>query len=139
VSGHNIIFKAPSREGFLEDLVKCRAVMATAGFTLISESLFLKKPYLAFPMQGQYEQQLNAFQLQQSGLGRLGDIGDRQQIKTFLSDLELMRGNLEMTSTGDNRQLLDKLDSLVSNQAAAARAMRGKRKGQDLGEEVKQL
>lgn len=41
----NLTFKPPSKEGFLKDLADCKAVMATAGFTLITESLHLKKPY----------------------------------------------------------------------------------------------
>lgn len=48
----------PGLAGFLQDLASAKAVMATAGFTLISESLQLGKPYLAMPMDGQYEQQL---------------------------------------------------------------------------------
>ena len=47
-----------------------KAVIATAGFTLISEALYLHKPYLALPMQGQFEQELNAFQLESLGYGK---------------------------------------------------------------------
>jgi uncharacterized protein (TIGR00661 family) len=39
--------------------------MATAGFTLISEALHLKKPYLALPMIGQFEQAINAVFLEE--------------------------------------------------------------------------
>src|SRR5690606_29122306 len=42
----NLTFKNPSIEGFAEDLASCRAVICTAGFTLISESLYLGKPLL---------------------------------------------------------------------------------------------
>ena len=59
-----------SKDGFLADLATAKAVIATAGFTLISEALCLRKPYLALPMQGQFEQQLNGFQLQQLGYGK---------------------------------------------------------------------
>ena len=62
-----LTYKPFSRDGFLNDLAGCQAVIATAGFTLISESLHLGKPYCALPMQGQFEQQLNAFQLQRLG------------------------------------------------------------------------
>ena len=63
-------------------LVMGQAVIATAGFTLISEALYLGKPYLAMPMSGQFEQELNAFQLAQCGFGaampelQAGSIGD---------------------------------------------------------------
>jgi uncharacterized protein (TIGR00661 family) len=65
----NLQFREFSKLGFLQDLASCKGVIATAGFTLISEALYLGKPYLAFPMEGQFEQQLNADMLQQQGYG----------------------------------------------------------------------
>ena len=59
-----------SRDGFLADLATAKAVIATAGFTLISEALYLKKPYCALPMNGQFEQQLNASMLAELGYGK---------------------------------------------------------------------
>ncbi len=38
-------FRPFSRDGFLSDLAGAKAVIATAGFTLISEALYLRKPY----------------------------------------------------------------------------------------------
>lgn len=66
----SLIFKAPSRNGFLTDLARCKAVMATAGFTLMTEALHLHKPYLALSMRGQFEHEINAVFLVQSGYGR---------------------------------------------------------------------
>jgi uncharacterized protein (TIGR00661 family) len=57
----------PMTEGFLHDLARCKGVIATAGFTLITESLHLGKPYLALPMRGQFEQELNALLLAELG------------------------------------------------------------------------
>jgi uncharacterized protein (TIGR00661 family) len=65
----NLTFKAPSTDGFLRDLAACKGVMATAGFTLITESLHLRKPYLALPMSGQFEQVINAVFLEKLGCG----------------------------------------------------------------------
>jgi UDP:flavonoid glycosyltransferase YjiC (YdhE family) len=39
---------------YLEELKACKAIIATAGFTLMSEALYLKKPYLALPLKGQF-------------------------------------------------------------------------------------
>ena len=44
--------RAPSRAEFLADLAAARAVVSTAGFTLLSEALHLGKPVLALPNQG---------------------------------------------------------------------------------------
>jgi uncharacterized protein (TIGR00661 family) len=62
-------FRAPSQRGFLRDLARCRAVVATAGFTLMSEALHLGKPVLAVPNRGFFEQLLNALELERSGRG----------------------------------------------------------------------
>ena len=35
----SLVYKHFSKDGFLEDLASCKAVMATAGFTLMTESL----------------------------------------------------------------------------------------------------
>ena len=64
-----IRLRAPSREGFLADLAACRAVVSTAGFTLLSEALHLGKPVLALPNRGFFEQTVNALALCEQGRG----------------------------------------------------------------------
>ena len=39
---------------------RCKAIIATTGFSLIADSIFLKKPYLGVPLKGQFEQTHNA-------------------------------------------------------------------------------
>ncbi|HLT39971.1 MAG TPA: glycosyltransferase family protein [Enhygromyxa sp.] len=65
----NIEFKTPDVDGFLADLASARAVVSTAGFTLISEALYLGKPMLLMPNGGIFEQTLNAIYLEREGLG----------------------------------------------------------------------
>ncbi len=65
----NICFKQPEIEGFLADLASAKAVVSTAGFTLLSEALYLGKPLLAMPNGGSFEQCLNALYLERDGLG----------------------------------------------------------------------
>lgn len=72
----NITFKHPSLEGFLSDLAGSRAVICTAGFTLISEGLYLDKPLLVAPNGGIFEQTLNARFLEKEGLGEAASPGD---------------------------------------------------------------
>jgi uncharacterized protein (TIGR00661 family) len=64
-----IRLRPPSRAGFLADLAACRGVVATAGFTLLSEALHLGKPVLALPNAGFFEQAVNALALQEQGRG----------------------------------------------------------------------
>src|SRR5205823_1608749 len=65
----NITFKKPSLDGFFADLVSARAIIANSGFSLVTESLHLAKPYLAVPVSHQFEQIFNAYWLEKSGYG----------------------------------------------------------------------
>lgn len=116
-----VVFKPFGRDGFLDDLATAKAVVATAGFTLISEALYLKKPYMAMPMQGQFEQELNAFQLQRLGYGKsVPEIGP-ESIGDFLYRAADYRERLEEYEAGDNRAIKDKLDELLEDDCALAR------------------
>ncbi len=64
----NLDFRPPSNVTFVEDLARCRAVFATAGNQLISESLYFRKPLLLLP-EDALEQRLNAAAIERMGLG----------------------------------------------------------------------
>ncbi len=66
----NLIFKTFSKEGFLDDLASSKAVMATAGFTLMTESFYYRKPFMALPMKGQFEQEINGILMTELGYGK---------------------------------------------------------------------
>jgi uncharacterized protein (TIGR00661 family) len=53
----------------VNDLASARAVVCTAGFTLLSEARHLGKPVLAVPNRGFFEQALNALYLRHSRAG----------------------------------------------------------------------
>ncbi|MEW6486921.1 MAG: glycosyltransferase family protein [Thermodesulfobacteriota bacterium] len=110
----NLGFRPPSREGFLSDLVSCKAVVATAGFTLLGEALHLGKPYLALPMKGPFEQELNAFLLDETGLGRNGRRLTPEVLGDFLYRLPEYRERLAAYPRSDNRALLARLEALLS-------------------------
>jgi uncharacterized protein (TIGR00661 family) len=88
----NIEFK--ERGFFLDELKDCRCIIATAGFTLMSEALYLKKPYLALPLKGQFEQVLNALFLKQAGYGDYSDELQKEEVNSFLTNVELFRQKL---------------------------------------------
>lgn len=67
----NVTLHAPDRAAFLARLGACRAVVATAGFTLLSEALHLGKPVLAVPNRGFFEQMLNARAVVAAGRGEM--------------------------------------------------------------------
>ena len=117
----NITFKTPSTDGFLQDLAACKGVMATAGFTLITEALSLKKPYLALPMSGQFEQAINAVFLEKLGCGTNLQQISPEGIGNFLYRLPEFETALAEQPAFDNAPLLEKVDALLANEAAEAR------------------
>ncbi len=88
----NLQFKR--KAAFLDELRCCKAIIATAGFTLISEALYLKKPYLALPLKGQFEQVLNSLFLKSAGYGNYCDALTEQEVAAFLDRLDDYRKKL---------------------------------------------
>jgi uncharacterized protein (TIGR00661 family) len=109
----NIIFKKASQDGFLKDLSNCEGVIANAGFSLMSEALYLGKPYLAIPVKGQFEQVINGYYLEKFGYGKYWDDLDREKIEAFLFNLELYRENLKKYPKEDNSKIFREVDELI--------------------------
>lgn len=84
----NIVLKKTSTEGFLADLASSRGVVATAGFSLISECLHLRKRMLLMPVPGQYEQILNAAYMEKLGMGTAMKGIVREKFASFLQSID---------------------------------------------------
>ncbi len=84
----NCTFKKRSTEGFLNDLAAAKGVIASAGFSLLSECLYLKKKMLLQPVAGQYEQVINAQYVEKLGLGLSAKELDEPTITRFLDELD---------------------------------------------------
>ena len=110
----NLEFRKPALGGFLEDLAGCRAIVANAGFSLISEALYLGKPYLAWPVKKQFEQVFNAYYIGQMGYGAYWDDLNKERVESFLFNLESYREKLARYSRANNSALLAKLDELIA-------------------------
>lgn len=118
----NLRFRPFSTDGFLRDLESCRSVLATAGFTLISEAIYLGKPYLAMPMVGQFEQQLNAICLEELGFGVNAHKADRDSLLCFFERLPTLQASVAAYAAGHrsqgqrdaNEAIKRKLDALLS-------------------------
>ncbi len=91
--GH-IMFKATSPEGFLSDLASCRAVIATAGHSLVCEAIYFEKPMLLLPVHGQYEQIVNAHHVRHMGIGDSCNRLDAPVIEQFTDGLAGFRAAL---------------------------------------------
>ncbi len=113
----NLTFRTPSVEGFLHDLAACRAVVCTAGFTLMSESLFLGKPLLVVPNRGIFEQTINAMFLEREGLGEA--VFNRplraDDVRGFLSRCDLYRARMQGRKACGNADAVDAIEAMLAS------------------------
>jgi uncharacterized protein (TIGR00661 family) len=102
-SSGGLHFRRPSIDGFLEDLATARAVICTAGYTLMSEALYLGKPLLVLPNKGTFEQTINAMFLEQDGLGEsvYHRPLEREDVGGFLDRLPLYEARLPRRGLGN--------------------------------------
>ena len=105
----NLRFKPFSEAGFIDDLRTAAGVVASAGFTLMGEAVYLRRPMLAIPLQGQFEQALNARYLQSEGFGQEAATLDSTALGAFLERLPDFRRALGRYQQDGNRHLFDGL------------------------------
>jgi len=126
--GH-ILFKPFSTGGFLDDLATCKAVMATAGFTLMTEAFYLRKPYLALPMSGQFEQELNALLLARLKYGVSLTRIRTEAVGNFLYRLPDFKDSLAAYRAEGNSAIKAMLGELLEDDCRQAREFQHRRKG----------
>ncbi|MDE2148641.1 MAG: hypothetical protein KGJ55_02160 [Gammaproteobacteria bacterium] len=113
-TSERLVFRAPSEQGFLDDLAGCRALICTAGNQLVGEAIHFRKPILALP-EDAVEQRLNAHLIEQFGIGRRGDLRrlTPSDVDHFLACEDQFRRNMRGLP-GDGRQAaLDTLRALI--------------------------
>ena len=111
----NLTFRPFSETTFIDDLASCRAVIASAGFTLMGEAVYLRKPMLAFPLQSQFEQRLNGRYLEREGFGMtIEDTEQVSRLSRFLDRLDAMEAKLAAYRQDGNRELLAAVDRLLA-------------------------
>jgi uncharacterized protein (TIGR00661 family) len=64
-----VSFHAVEEDRFVEALASCDALVCTAGNQLVGEAIYLRKPVLAIPEAGNYEQFINAHFVRQMNAG----------------------------------------------------------------------
>jgi uncharacterized protein (TIGR00661 family) len=111
-----------SEGGFIDDLRSCRAVIANGGFTLMSESVFLHKPFLSVPVGGQFEQVLNARHLEKLGYGRFAPTLTAEAVATFLERLPDFETALAGYRQDGNREMLEAVDQQLASLQSSGEA-----------------
>ena len=72
----SVLFQPPGRATMLDDMRTARTVFTSAGLTTPLEAFLLNKPVVIVPLPNQWEQQVNAFHLEQAGLATTSDVWD---------------------------------------------------------------
>lgn len=115
----NLRYRPFSEAGFIADLASARGVIASGGFTLMSEAVYLRKPMLAVPLARQFEQVLNARYVEHLGYGRHAPhLDDARTIHEFLAAIPGCREKLEGYAQDGNRDLLAAVDEHLDRAAA---------------------
>ncbi|MFC6225045.1 glycosyltransferase family protein [Hymenobacter artigasi] len=111
----NVQLCAFSEAGFIADLASARAVVTNGGFSLISEAVFLHKPICAIPIPAQFEQWLNAAEVQQMGYGRHFEAITADNLRAFLYSLRNFEAALAGYRQEGNAVLFAGLDALLKD------------------------
>jgi len=124
----NVLYRKPSVDRFLQDLIAAKAIVANAGFSLMTEALHLGKPYLAIPIKHQFEQIFNAYWLEKLGYGTYWEELNKERIESFLYNLSRYGQQLRAYPRHGNTALLDKVDALIADYTSSPTAIvRGRR------------
>jgi uncharacterized protein (TIGR00661 family) len=114
----NLLYRPFANDEFIEDLRTCRGVVASAGYSLMSEVVYLRKPMLALPLAGQFEQELNARYLERLGYGTAASTLDEPSLTRFL---ERESGHAEALAGYEqdgNRETFEAVDRFIEDVAA---------------------
>jgi len=109
----NLRYRPFSEAGFIEDLRSARGVIASGGFTLMGEAVYLQRPMLAVPVRKQFEQVLNARYLEAEGYGLYADEITSERLGEFLERLPDFQRQLASYQQDGNRDLLGHLDEVL--------------------------
>lgn len=112
---HNITFKRPSTEGFLEDLAHSKAIITNGGYSLISEALYFGKPIYSIPTRRDFEQMINGYYVEKLGYGLYDLYPSIIRIEKFLKDIEYFKENIARNKDNfnGNDYFLEMLDSKI--------------------------
>ena len=114
VEVRNCIFKRRSTEGFLQDLAASRGVIASAGFSLMSECLYLRKRMLLLPLAGQYEQIINAQYTEKLALGVSSPTLTEAALARFLRQIDGPIPQDDRILWPDNQKFFGTLQAILS-------------------------
>ncbi|MFK7998286.1 MAG: MJ1255/VC2487 family glycosyltransferase [Polyangiales bacterium] len=114
----NLVYRPFGEQSFIDDLASAHAVIASAGFTLMGECVFLGKPLLAVPLEGQFEQVFNARYLTHLGYGAEAETLNDEVVQSFMAQVPKFRETLVGFAHDANQSLFDALNARLDEAAA---------------------
>ena len=111
----NILFRSFTEKQLFSDFKDAKCVITKGGFSLITEALQLEKPILSIPVNGQYEQILNAMYVNRLGYGEHHDVISQVILDNFLENVETYRKNIQTNyhKHSDNDETLKTLKNTI--------------------------
>ena len=109
----NLTYKKFNEKEFYKDISTAKAIITNAGFTVLSEALYLKKPVFVLAVRHQFEQILNGKFIQSIGAGVSYLHFDEKNIKDFLKNLEKYKKNLKNYKSGNQKETLKKIEKEI--------------------------
>jgi uncharacterized protein (TIGR00661 family) len=106
----NLRYRPFSESGFIDDLRTARGVLATGGFTLMGEAVYLRRPMMVVPIRKQFEQILNARYLEAEGYGLAVDEVTATGVAGFLERIPDFERKLAGYHQDGNTDLLSALE-----------------------------
>ncbi|MGF1464951.1 MAG: glycosyltransferase family protein [Sandaracinaceae bacterium] len=111
----NVEFRPVSAVRFVEDLASAVGLVCTAGNQLIGEAIHLRKPVLAMPERGNYEQEINAHFMRETGAGMTVDAGRLgvADLRTFLRSLDAIAARQRKLRADGTAQAVAWVEGLI--------------------------
>ncbi len=117
----NLRYRPFSETVFINDLRTAAGVVATGGFTLMGEAVYLHRPMLVVPLRKQFEQVLNARYLEAEGYGLGVDEVTPAALGRFLEGIPDFERKLAGYRQDGNADLLGALEQGLMAAAASPR------------------
>jgi uncharacterized protein (TIGR00661 family) len=109
----NVTFRKTNNDQFFKDFKDCKACLANGGFTFISEAVSLHKPVLSIPINGTFEQILNALQIKRLGYGEMCMEIDKKILLKFIKNNDRYYQNLKKHKKENNTRIIRKIEELI--------------------------
>jgi uncharacterized protein (TIGR00661 family) len=109
----NITFRKTNNEQFFKDFKDCKACIANGGYSFISEAVSLHKPILSIPINGQFEQVLNALQIKRLGYGDICNSINQKTLLNFIKNNDRYYNNIKKHKIEDNSKIIAKIEGLI--------------------------